>query len=590
MTDHVQARALGRSLWRLLRFAKPYVRGIGMGLAANAGARFFDLLPMLVVGGVVDRIAQSLTEGQTLAPGDFAWAGLLILSTFAGLAVFQSVSDYSLDAVAQRIRHDVRVDLYAHVQKLDVSYFESRQTGDIMAVLAGDVDNLERFFSDTTTSIVRLVITFVGIYGILFWLDYHLALLLLAPMPVAIWAVRFFATRVAPRYRQARQSVGQINSILENNLQGMNVIQAYSAQDHQTGRIRRRSEEYRDAAIGAARERARFIPLLYGVAGLGYALLIGVGGWMTFAGIGPTVGDFTTFVLMAMRLILPLFVFGALINQIQQSEASALRINEIFDTVPVVRDQARSHPLDGVLERIELDNVTFAYPERGRVLCGINLHLERGKVLGVVGPTGAGKSSLAKLMLRYYDPQSGDILVNGQPLADIALDSWRGRIGYVSQEAYLFHGTVSENIGLGSPGATADGIMQAARMAGAGEFIAELPQGYDTVVGDRGMKLSGGQRQRISLARAILRDPQFLILDEATSSVDTRTEEVIQNNLKELRHSRITLAIAHRLSTVRHCDEIVVVVDGVIVERGTHEALVAAGGVYSGLWQVQSGE
>jgi ATP-binding cassette subfamily B protein len=515
---------------------------------------------------------------------------VLVLGTFAGRAVFQSVSDYTLVSAAQKIRHDLRVELYTHVQRLDVSYFESRQTGDIMAVLAGDVDNLERFFSDTSTSIVRLFITFTGIYGILFWLDWHLALLLFAPMPIAIWAVRFFATRVSPQYRKARKAVGDINAILENNLQGMHVIQAYSAQDHQTGRIRQRSEEYRDAAVRAALERSRFVPLLYGVAGLGYALLIGVGGWMTFSGIGPSVGDFTTFVLLAMRLILPLFVFGMLINQIQQSEASAQRITEIFDTAPTVRDEAAAAPLQGPLERIDVRDVCFAYPDRGKVLCGIDLTLERGRVLGVVGPTGAGKSSLAKLMLRYYDPMDGEILANGRPLASVTLDSWRGRIGYVSQEAYLFHGTVAENIRLGSPAAAEDEVRRAADLAGAAEFIEALPQGYDTLVGDRGMKLSGGQRQRISLARAILRDPEFLILDEATASVDTRTEEVIQNNLKELRGDRITLAIAHRLSTVRQCDEIVVVVDGVIVERGTHAELVGAGGVYAGLWQVQSGE
>ncbi|NLW80406.1 MAG: ABC transporter ATP-binding protein [Desulfovibrionales bacterium] len=581
---------MGRSLWRLVRFARPYARRIVAGLLANAGARFFELLPMIVVGRVVDKVSLSLREGQALLPGDFVWAGLLVLGTFAGLAVFQSVSDYTLDAAAQRIRHDLRVALYIHAQKLDVSYFESRQTGDIMAVLAGDVDNLERFFSDTSTSIVRLVITFVGVYGILLWMDYHLALLLLAPMPIAIWAVRFFATRVAPQYRQARRAVGEINAILENNLQGMHVIQAYSAQEHQTGRIRLRSEEYRDAAVRAARERAHFIPLLYGVAGFGYALLIGIGGWMTVAGVGPSVGEYTTFVLMAMRLIFPLLIFGMLINQIQQSEASALRINEIFDTTPTVFDQAQAMALDGHLEHVHVRDLSFAYPERKRVLCGINLHLECGRMLGVVGPTGAGKSSLAKLMLRYYDPAAGEILVNNLPLSSISLDSWRGRIGYVSQEAYLFHGTVAENIRLGSPGAPDEAVEEAARMAGADEFIAKLPQGYATMVGDRGMKLSGGQRQRISLARAILRDPEFLILDEATASVDTRTEEVIQNNLRSLRQNRITLAIAHRLSTVRHCDEIVVIVDGVIVERGTHEELVALDGVYAGLWRVQSGD
>jgi ATP-binding cassette subfamily B protein len=585
-----ETRTLGRSLWRLMRYARPHARRILLGLAANAGARFFDLLPMIVVGRVVDTVSSALRDGQALPGSDFMWAGALVLGTFAGLAVFQSVSDFTLDSAAQKIRHDLRVDLYTHVQKLDVSYFESRQTGDIMAVLAADVDNLERFFSDTTTSIVRLLITFTGIYGILFWLDWHLALLLFAPMPVAVWAVRFFATRVSPQYRKARKAVGDINSILENNLQGMPVIQAYSAQDHQTGRIRQRSAEYRDAAVRAAFERSRFVPLLYGVAGTGYALLIGVGGWMTFTGVGPSVGDFTTFVLLAMRLILPLFVFGMLINQIQQSEASAQRIAEIFETAPTVRDEAGSTPLAGPLERVEVRDMCFAYPGRDKVLCGINLTMERGRVLGVVGPTGAGKSSLAKLMLRYYDPAEGEILANGRPLSGVTLDSWRARIGYVSQEAYLFHGTVAENIRLGSPDSSDDALHRAARMAGAHAFIEALPEGYETLVGDRGMKLSGGQRQRISLARAILRDPEFLILDEATSSVDTRTEEVIQNNLKELRSDRITLAIAHRLSTVRQCDEIVVVVDGIIVERGTHAELVTAGGVYAGLWQVQSGD
>lgn len=585
--DH-RVRIMGADLWTLMRFARPYAQRISVGLLTNAGARFFDLLPMLVVGRVVDTVSVAVSQGQTLAFTDFTQAGLLILGTFAGLAFFQSTSDYLLDTVAQHVRHDLRVHLYAHVQKLDVSYFEARQTGDIMAVLASDVDNLERFFADTSTSMVRLIITFGGVYGILFWLDYHLALLLLVPMPFAIWAVRFFATRIGPRYRQARQAVGDINALLENNLQGMPVIQAYSAQTYQEQRIALRSEDYRNAAIQAAVERARFIPLLYAIAGLGYAVLIGVGGWMTQAGTGPSLGEFTTFVLMAMRLVLPLFVFGSLINQIQQAEASARRINQIFDTVPQVQDRSGAISLDTPVERIEVQQVEFAYPERERVLCGVSLTLEQGKMLGVVGPTGAGKSSLAKLFLRYYDPKQGVIRINGHDLSSLTLDSWRSHIGYVSQEAYLFYGTVAENIRIGSAADDAQ-IEKAARMAGAEEFISTLPQGYATLVGDRGVKLSGGQRQRISLARALVRNPQLLILDEATSSVDTRTEAIIQNNLRALRQDRMTLAIAHRLSTVRTCDEIIVLVDGVVVERGVHDDLVQAQGVYAGLWQVQSG-
>lgn len=580
----------GSSLWRLLPWVRPYMRRMALGLVANAGARFFDLVPLMVVGRVVDMVAASMQAGRALHGADFVLAAAVVLVTFGALAVCQSTSDYLLDTVAQKVRHDLRVALYQHVQRLDVAYFETRQIGDIMAVLAGDVDTLERFFADTSTSMVRLVITFAGVYGSLLWIDPYLAVLLMVPLPFAIAAVRFFATKVAPQYRRARQAVGAINAILENNLQGMPVIQAYCAEDAQTARIREHSQEYRDAAIQAAWERARFVPLLYGVAGVGYAVLIGVGGWMTWAGIGPSIGDFTTFVLMAMRLVLPLFVFGALINQIQQAEASARRIMELWETSAQVREHTEASPLSGPVRCVELQDVCFGYPGRGQVLCHIHLRLSRGAVVGVVGHTGAGKSSLAKLLLRYFDPDAGQILVDGRPLQQVALASWRSRIGYVSQEAYLFHGTVAENILLGSPHADEAALCEAARLAGAEEFILRLPQGYATLVGDRGVRLSGGQRQRISLARALLRDPELLILDEATASVDTRTEAIIQENLRHLHPGRMTLVIAHRLSTVRFCDEIVVLVDGIIVERGTHQQLVDMGGVYAGLWQVQSGE
>ncbi len=586
----VTSPVFGSALWRLGPWVRPYTARMALGLAANAAARFFDLVPLILVGQVVDAVAAGLHGGPPLPIADFGLVGAAILATFGGLALCQSGSDYLLDTVAQGVRHDVRVAVYNHLQRLDVAYFEARQTGDLMAVLAGDVDNLERFFADSSTSMVRLCITFAGVYGMLLWLDFHLALLLLLPLPFALAAVRFFVTQVAPQYRRARQAVGEMSAILENNLQGMAVIQAYSAQEVQSHRIQARSQEYRDAAIQAAWERARFVPLLYTVAGVGYGVLIGVGGWMTWAGIGPSLGDFTTFVLMAMRLILPLFVFGALINQIQQAEASAQRIFALLDTPPQVRDDEDAVPLTGPLTSVTLEEVSFGYPGRAQVLCGVSLELVPGRMVGVVGHTGAGKSSLAKLVLRFYDPDAGRILVNRQPLRVVSLDSWRRRIGYVPQEPYLFSGTVAENIALGAPDADEAAIEAAARLAGAWEFIERLPQGLETLVGDRGVRLSGGQRQRVALARALLRDPELLILDEATASVDTRTEALIQENLRQMRATRMTLVIAHRLSTVRQCDEIIVLVDGIIVERGTHEALVAAGGVYAGLWGVQSGE
>jgi ATP-binding cassette, subfamily B, bacterial len=583
-----QPKAKIEALWRIGPFLRPYKARIAVGLGSNALARVFDLLPMAIVGFIIDAIDRRGAFAFTTA--EIAWAGAAIFGTFVGLAVFQSISDYAWDTIAQKVRHDLRMRLYGHLQRLDVAYFEERQAGDIMSVLSSDVDNLENFLADATTSIVRLVVTFVGTYAFLLWLDWRLALLLLAPLPIGVLVVRVFVRRIQPQYRRSRKAVGDMNALLENNLQGIPVIQAYTAEAHQEERMQVRSGEYRDAAVQAAVIRTRFIPWVYVVAGLSFSALIGVGGWMTFAGWGPSLGDYVAFILYAMRLILPLFVLGFLLNQFQRSEASARRILELLDTRPTIKDRADAKPLPGPPARVEFRDVHFAYPKREAVLHGVSFRVERGQVLGIVGPTGAGKSTIVKLLLRYYDPTRGDVLVDGRPLPAHTVESLRRHIGYVSQEAFLFSGTVAENIALGSPKATRAQVEEAARVAGAHEFIRLLPEGYDTMIGERGLKLSGGQRQRVSLARAVLRDPAILLLDEATSAVDTRTEELIQRNLHAFRKGRITVAVAHRLSTVRQSDEILVLVDGVVVERGSHDQLVGKGGVYADLWRVQSGE
>ena len=581
-------RVLGRYLWQVFPYARPYKWRVGIGLATNALARLFDLLPMVIIGVLIDRIQKGGLAA--FAVEDFMLYGLGILGTFVGLAIFQSASDYCWDTLAQKVRHDLRMALYGHLQTLDVAYFESRQVGDIMSVLAGDVDNLENFLSDATTSMVRLVITFLGIFGFLVWLDWRLALVLFAPLPIGVLVVRFFVKNVHPQYRRTRQAVGEMNALLENNLQGIGVIQAYTAEGHQMERMAARSGEYRDAAVAAATSRAKYIPGVYAIAGLSFAMLVTVGGWLTFAGYGPSLGDYVTYILFAMRLIMPLFILGMLLNQIQRSEASAKRVMDLLHTKPTIQDRPDAVPVPRPPRELAFRAVHFAYPGRDPVLHGVSFQLQRGQVLGVVGPTGAGKSTVLKLLLRYYEPTQGEVLVDGAPLSHLRLADWRHHIGFVSQEAFLFSGTVAENIRLGTPQATDDEVREAARIAGASEFIDALPEGYATLIGERGLKLSGGQRQRVSLARAVLRNPAILILDEATSAVDTRTEELIQRNLHAFRKDRITVAVAHRLSTVRQSDEILVVVDGVVVERGPHDQLVAKGGVYADLWRVQSGE
>lgn len=576
---------VGRHLWRLLPYVRPYRRDVWIGVGANVLARVFDLLPLVIVGRVVDLLAKGERDHTVY----MLW-GFFVLLTFLGLAAFQSYSDYLWSRIAERVRHDLRVKLYRHLQKLEAAFFEEKQTGELISIVSNDIDNLENFLSDATTSVIRIVITFVGAYGILLWLDWRLALLLFIPLPIVVVVIRFFANSIQPRYRLARKAVGDINSVIENNFQGIGVIQAYTAEEEQARRVEERSAEYRDASVGAAFERAKFIPLIYAIAGVSYGALIGGGAWLSLSGHGPSIGDYTSFILFAMRLVMPLFIFGMLINQIQRSESSAQRIMGLLDLDPKIFDAPDAKTLEEPPGELVFDRVGFSYPGREAVLHGVNVTVGRGKVVGIVGPTGAGKSTLIKLLLRYYDVTKGQIRVNGVALTDLKLSGLREHIGYVSQDAFLFSGTIEENIKLGSPDATDEEVARAARIAGAEEFIRETPQGFKTLVGERGVKLSGGQRQRINLARALLRDPAILVLDEATSAVDTRTEEIIQRNLQNFREGRITLAVAHRLSTVRHCDEILVLVDGVVVERGSHDALLVAHGVYADLWAVQSGE
>jgi ATP-binding cassette subfamily B protein len=577
------------ALPKLVSFVAPYRTRFIVGLVTNAFARASDLIPMVLVGKVVDAVTAA-KAGEIPHVETLVLYGVGVLAAFVALAVFQSVSDYALDSMAQHVRHDLRNALYRHLQRQDMHFFEERQSGDLLNVVSSDVDTLETFLSDSTTSSIRLVITFAGTFAVLFWMDWRLAMLLLAPMPFAFAAVRTFSTRIRPRYREARKAVGQVAAIIGNNLRGMGVIQAFTAEEDQARRVDEKSALYRDEAIGAAMARARFIPILYAVAGAAFALLIAGGGWLTLNGNGPTLGDYATFILLATRMILPLFVFGMLINQFQRSEASAARIWGVLSLTPAIADKPGSLPLAETPGTIRFEDVRFAYPDREDVIRGVSFELKRGKVIGVVGPTGAGKSTLVKLMLRHLDPASGRIALNGRDISGFTLESLRRRMGYVSQDAFLFAGSVAENIRLGAPETTDEELTEAARIAGALDFIRELPLGFDTAIGEGGVKLSGGQRQRISLARAVLRNPDILVLDEATSAVDTRTEEIIQQNLHLFRENRMTLAVAHRLSTVRQSDEIIVVVDGVIVERGRHDELLAAKGVYAGLWAVQSGE
>jgi len=586
-------QVLGRKLWRVLPYIRPYKARFTIGILSNAIARAFDLLPFVAMGLLTDALLNAQQADATLAFDDYLFYGMLILGGFCGLALFQGISNYAWETLAQYLQHDIRMSAFNTLIKMEIRYFEDRQTGDIMSVLSADVNQLENFLSDASTSMIRIVVTFSAAFLILMWMSWKLTVLLFIPILIILPLIYFFSTRVQRKYRESRQSFGDINSVLANNIAGMGVVQAYNAEVYESERVGRESLSYMDAAIGATVERTRFLPGIYVIAGLAFGILATAGGYLVLLGpeLGITPGQFVTFLLMSTRMSMPLFILGMLVNQIQKSEASARRVFAMIDLEPSIVDSEDAKPLAGPTEFISFNDVHFGYPRGGKVLNGVSFELRRNHSIGIVGPTGAGKSTIVKLLLRYYEPDNGSVAMNGDNIQSLTLESIRDQIGYVSQDVYLFHGTVRENIAYSDQSASDELVQEAASLAGAHEFIInDLSDGYDTIVGDRGVKLSGGQRQRVSLARAIMRKPPLLILDEATSAVDTRTEEIIQRNLNQFKQDRMTVAVAHRLSTIRDADQILVLVEGVVVERGSHNELIAAEGVYADLWAVQTGE
>ena len=599
-------QVVGRKIWRIVPYVTRYWKRALGGILANAGARAFDLIPFVAIGMAADYY-QSQTFTDSRVEGLVSWGpipdfgpidsvelgfGLLIMASFTFLAIFQGLSNQLWQSTAYMAQHDIRMDATNSLLNMEASYFESRQTGNLMSVLSADVAQLEDIISDASTSMIRITITFSTAFIIMFWMSPKLALILFAPLVIIVPMVIWFSTRVQRKYRKQRESTGGIVAILENVLTGVTVVQAYNAKEFESDRIGRQSGDYRDAAIQAAFIRNRFIPGIYVVAGISFGLLTSAGGWVMESG-EITVGQFVTFLLISTRMTMPMFILGMLLNQLQKGEASSKRVFALIDLEPSIFDREGAVPLEGPIESLSFDNVSFAYPTSDtNALNGISLSASSGDFLGVMGHTGAGKSTILKLIERFYEPLGGSVLINGRDINDYQIESIRERIGFVSQDPFLFFGTIGENVAY-ARNSDNDQIISALEAAGATEFVSSLTDGLDTMVGDRGVMLSGGQRARISLARALLKDPDILILDEASAALDAETEKRIQESLfgnSNVSKKRITIAVAHRLATIRNADEIVAMVDGAIVERGTHSNLIANENVYASQWSIQTGE
>ena len=591
------AEVLGKQIWRVIPYAKKYPGRVFTGIFANAAARFFDLMPFVAIGLAVDYFTTDVLSGpqivQDMVTGIHSnpayGYGILIFLGFLCLAIFQGISEYAWQTLGYNIQHDLRMDATRSLIAMEASYYDLRQTGQIMSVLSSDVNQLEDVVSDSSTSIIRIVITFATAFIILVLMSWRLAAVLFGPILFIVPAVYWFSTRVQRKYRKQRESTGDIHAILENLISGIAVVQAYNAEEWEADRVSVESGSYRDQAMGASKDRNRFIPMIYAVAGVAFGLLVTAGGYLASTG-EITTGQLVTFLLISTRMTMPMFIFGILVNQLQRGEAAARRVFAAVDLEPTIVDEPDAVPLEGGLQTIEFKDVFFTYPNTSiKVLNGISFKVEGGDFLGIMGHTGAGKTTILKLIMRYYTPDSGEVLVNGKPITAFTLHSLREAIGFVSQDPFLFYGSVRDNV-IYNQEATEAELEAALHMAGAWDFVQELEEGMNTLVGDRGAMLSGGQRARISLARALLKSPSLLILDEASSALDAETERRIQENLLSTGKDRATIAVAHRLSTIRNANEILSMVDGAIVERGLHDELVASGGVYASQWTIQTGD
>ena len=580
-------------LARLLKYGDKYQKVMWQATICSILNKLFDLAPPAIIGAAVDVVVKQ--EDSIVANFGITdiFAQLIVLSILSAIVwALESVFEYAYTRLwrnlAQDVQHDIRLDAYAHVQNLELAYFEERSTGSLLSVLNDDINQLERFLDVGATEIIHVLTTVLVVGGSFFVLTPDIAWMAVIPIPIIVWGSVSFQKWLAPRYAEVRERVSTLNSRLANNLSGITTIKSFTTENYEIERLSKDSHAYRESNQKAIALSAAFIPLIRLVILVGFTAILLYGGLQAASG-ALAVGTYSVLVFLTQRLLWPLTRLGQTFDLYQRAMASIARVMDLLDTPIAIAPGDKSLPLSHVKGEVNLNNITFAYNQRQPVIKNLSLHIPAGQTIAIVGATGSGKSTLVKLLLRLYEVQSGEITLDGKNINDIVLWDLRRAIGLVSQDVFLFHGTVRENISYGSPDASTNQIIEAAKIAEADNFIRELPQGYDTIVGERGQKLSGGQKQRIAIARAILKDPPILILDEATSAVDNETEAAIARSLEKITQNRTTIAIAHRLSTIRHSDCIYVMDYGQLIEQGTHEELLALGGVYAGLWHVQTG-
>ena len=570
----------GSTVHRLFSYLIPFWRGITFAAVCMLAVAWMNLVPPWLTKVIIDDVFATSDWGMlhTIA--------LVLIVSYAVKYVAMYWQHQISHVVAEKVVLRIRTQLYEHLQTMSNRFFRERQTGEIMSRVVNDTEALRDMIAHTANVFVTQTLTFLGIAVILFAIHPTLACLTLLPVPIMVLLTIRFNNRIRRINRRIREQLAAINARLQDNVSGIPIIQLFTREHQEAQTFRDENTDYMNGVVEGVTLWSRYGPLMQNMSGIGVVTVAWYGGFQVMEGT-LSVGSLVAFMTYLWRLYWPITEVTNENERFQKALAAADRVFEYLDEIPEIQDMPDARKITGVQGAVTFEKVRFSYNTREEVLRGIDLNIEPGEVMAIVGHSGAGKTTLTSLIVRAMDPTHGRILIDGQDLRAISLASLRQNIGIVAQETFLFNASIRENIAYARPEANLDDVIEAARAANILDLIDGMPEGVDTVVGERGVRLSGGEKQRIAIARALLKDPPILILDEATSSVDTESERLIQESLSRLLVGRTTFIIAHRLATVRYADRIVVLSDGRVAESGTHDELLTDAGVYHGLHSAQ---
>ena len=589
--NHSSANSFGE----LIRYIYPWRRKALFASVCSVLNKIFDIAPEILIGVAVDLVVEKENSfvaslGFSSIESQVIFLGLITFIIWALESTFQYIYSIQWRGLAQSVEHEIRVTAYDHAQRLGLSWHENQSTGNITAVLNDDVNQLERFLNNGVNQIIQVIVSTICIGIIFFYISPIIATIAVLPVPIIFVVSFLFQKKLSPRYSRVRDKVGALNSAVFNNLLGIQTIKSFMSFKNEKNRIRELSKDYQNENINAISISSAFVPVIRMGVLAGFLGTILIGSHMALSGT-LAVGSYSVLVFLTQRFLWPFTTLGTLLDDFERSMASSKRIFDLLKTSEHITESGSPKNANNLKQDIHFNNISFRYPGSTALFEDFTLKIKYGTSVGIVGDTGSGKTTLAKLLLRLYDPISGKILIGENDITSLSVESLRSKIGIVSQDTFLFNASIKENISYGSEACSDEEIILAAKQSQCDEFISTLKEGYETLIGERGQRLSGGQRQRLAIARAIVRNPDILIFDEATSSVDNRTERLIQKSFFNLKKNRTMIIVAHRLSTIRNCDNIFVLKDSKIHESGTHDQLMQIDeSFYAELWNIQTGK